>query len=144
MNLSKLRYLKKIAIKELEKSVYRVRVGAVIFNGHRIIGIGHNINRTHPMTRKYFCHGTLHAEIVAALSSTPEDLVGSSIFVYRMTKSGHPAFAMPCPQCAQILRDFRVKMAYWTTDTFPYWDGINIDYLCSKIDKTKAYLINKY
>ena len=60
----------KRAIEEAEKSEYKVKIGAVVFKGSRILGFGYNeirhCSKIFPKYKKF--DNTIHAEQKAILS----------------------------------------------------------------------------
>lgn len=85
----------------------RARIGAAIVKKNTVVAVGTNINKSHPMQKKYnknrgFCvdiGNTLHAEM-AALLRTDDDLSGATLYVYRKDRSGSLANCKPCAGCA--------------------------------------------
>lgn len=125
------------ARQEAMKSTFnRFHVGAVIVYKHKIIGSGHNSDKTHPMQEKYNelyrtfnntngcpIKHSLHAE-VSALTSVPYligkevDFSKAKIYVYRIS-IGNPkgyACAKPCPACMGAIRAIGIRRCYFTGD----------------------------
>ena len=102
-------------------------VGAAIVCGGKVISVGVNMNKTHPMQKKYNkyrnidkpMHHNLHAEMDAILQACNQfdDIKNLKVFVYRETKDGKRAMARPCAACMQALRDYGIYEIYYTTDT---------------------------
>jgi deoxycytidylate deaminase len=136
--------LSKIAEKISKRSDFKYKLGAVLLDKSRIISVGYNKNKSHTVARKYFCHGTIHAEIDAVLKSPRKNLEGTTIFVFRRDRNGAMALAKPCPQCAMVLQEYGVKFAVWSTSTFPFWAESTVNKLVQSIDKQIAYKYNKY
>lgn len=122
---------------EAEKSDYeRFHIGCVITYKNKIIGSGHNSNKSHPKQcmynrryRKFNCtngqyiHHALHAEISAikSISYTTGIQVDWSkvkVFVYRICNGKEFGYgnAKPCPACTQAIRDLGIKSVYFTDD----------------------------
>lgn len=143
-NLShRLKNILEIAKKVSKNSKFRYKVGAVIFNGGKIIAIGNNSTKTNPKLSRIFRHATLHAECDAILHCTnPHKLKGSNIFIVRETKDGNPAMARPCDMCITMMYEHKIKIAYWTIPVFPYWDSENVEDLHSNIDIKQLYTNN--
>jgi tRNA(Arg) A34 adenosine deaminase TadA len=91
----------------------RCKLGAVIVNKNRVIGIGFNRMRTHPLSPHPFKH--LHAEIDATIGIPVEDLLGADIYVYRARLDGSIGLAKPCPTCSGYLSRVGIKHAHFTT-----------------------------
>jgi len=107
-----------------EKSTFRFKLGAVIFKGNRIISTGYNQNKSHPLPRRHFEFGTIHAEIDALLHSV-QSVDGCDIYVFRKNRFGS-AMARPCSMCQEILREYGIKTAYFSIKNPPYIDSIKL------------------
>lgn len=143
MNRQTLERLRKIALKAAEKSEHQMKLGAVIFNKNRLLSIGYNSLKTHPKLSRIFKHATVHAEIDACIHAVNKDLLkGADIFVCRETKNGSPSMAKPCAMCTQILKEYGVKRAFWTTEIFPYWDSANVEDMYNQIDRKECFETN--
>lgn len=107
----------------------RARVGCVVVEGKRIVGMGFSSHRTHPLQKHYnqyrnFTKGksivhSLHAEIMALAP-----IIGSSeinwnkveIYVYRICRSREYGMARPCSACMNCISDCHIRDVYYTTD----------------------------
>lgn len=81
-------------------------MGCVIVRGRKVLGVGHNMLKTHPKSPHKF--KSIHAEFMAALNAG-YDLEGATVYVYRQIKDGTPAMARPCEDCWKFLRECGVK-----------------------------------
>lgn len=111
-------------------------LGCVITCKKRVINIGCNTCKTHPMQkyynnryrdfRKIGCpdNHTLHAEI-ATLTTIPIAIIKQvdwhdvNIYIYRIAP-GLPSkmgMARPCPGCMAAIHKFGIRNIYYTTDT---------------------------
>lgn len=129
------------ACAEAEKSDYdRFHIGCVITYKNKIIGAGHNSNKSHPMQRKYnrryrkfnctkgqYIHDAVHAEIAAinSISYTTGiqvDFSKAKVFVYRICNGKELGYgnARPCAACMNAIRELGIKNVYYTDD-----DGLN-------------------
>ena len=97
------------------------KLGAVIVQGNRIISLGFNKNTTH--TRSPHPWGRLHAEVNAIIKSK-EDLVGSSIYVYRQRKDGSLARAYPCHYCLTMIKEVGISTIFYSD-----YDGYKMEKL---------------
>lgn len=107
-------------MEEANKSSHRFGLGAVLFKGSRIFGIGHNSNRyTSKIAEKYRGHrNSYHAEMSAVMNTPNWDkLKGSSILVIRINKRGHLANSYPCKYCQESLRHLGVKWVYYSNNS---------------------------
>lgn len=122
---------------EAEKSDYdRFHIGCVITYKNKIIGAGHNSNKSHPMQRKYnrryrkfnctrgqYIHDAVHAEIAAIANISyviGKDIDWSKVkvFVYRICNGKPNGYgnAKPCAACTQAIRDLGIRHVYFTDD----------------------------
>jgi deoxycytidylate deaminase len=88
-------------------------MGAVIARGNKLISVGFNRKRTHPMSKTRFAN--THAEL-AAIINARGDLRGAEIYIYRETRNGELAMARPCEHCQQLIRDFGIRTSYYSTE----------------------------
>lgn len=105
----------RLAIKAAEKSPSRFRVGAVIFRGSKILGVGFNdMDKTHPkaMTEER----KRHAEFSAAMNAKRYDLKGARMYVVRLKKDGTMGNAKPCEHCAEQIMLAGIKSVGFSTD----------------------------
>lgn len=108
----------------------RAKIGCVAVHKNKIISIGINSHKTHPVQKKYnklrdiHCNGgcnaflhSLHAEIDCLLSVDENsiDMSKVEIYLYRITKTGRMATSKPCPACKQFLKDKGIKKIHYTT-----------------------------
>ena len=114
----------KLAYRIALQSQSKFRMGAILTKGSNVINVGvNNMYKTHPITSRY-THRPLgtHAEVSVCKRVTPEDIIGSTIYICRVLKNGKIAMAAPCECCMQILTLFSVRGVYFSTDqeTFSY------------------------
>lgn len=120
----------------LKSTFNRFHVGAVIVYKHKIIGSGHNSDKTHPMQEKYnelyrtfnnakgcAIKHSLHAEISALTSISylvgkEVDFSKAKIYIYRISIGKPKGYgcAKPCPACLNAIRDIGIKHCYFTDD----------------------------
>lgn len=98
------------------QSEFRVKMGAVIMRGKRVISTGKNITKTHPK----FGY-SVHAETNCLMRTGRYDIIGCSIYVYREDRNGNPAIARPCDDCMKVLKSFGIKNVYYTIEDYPYF-----------------------
>lgn len=108
--------------------------GCVIVYKKRIIGIGANSDKTHPMQAQYnkFRHfnktkngikHSVHAEIAAINSISyvmgrDIDWTKVKLYIYRICP-GHESgqgLSKSCPACQAAIQDLGIKHVYYTTD----------------------------
>ena len=95
-------------------------IAATLDKRGRIIAIGENYRKTHPLMDHYsnLLHiphkQYLHAEVSALISSN--NIQPHSIVVVRVDKKGGVCLAKPCPICERAIADFKVAKTYYSTD----------------------------
>ena len=87
-------------------SIYRFRLGAVVYDKSNILGMGWNdAIKTHPKSPTPY--KTRCAEFNAILDSVDgwgyRMLRGASIYVHRLRKDGSPGLAKPCRYCEVLI-----------------------------------------
>lgn len=116
MNLTKLTRYFDLAKRLSERSNHHQhRLGCVIVSGKGVVGMGWNLQKTHPLSPHPYHH--IHAEFMAVLSAglDREVLNGATCYVYRETKNGTPALAKPCPTCMSMLKSYGIRVVTYTT-----------------------------
>jgi len=109
---------------ESRKSAMRIHVGAAISLGGKLIAVGYNQNKSHPMVDT-FC---LHAEAAAIISRRyhSDSLVNSTMWVFRERADGTPALAKPCKSCMKLIIAAGIKKVYYTVSTPPYYELLHL------------------
>jgi deoxycytidylate deaminase len=106
--------LEKIA--DAVEPVGRQRLAACIVRGKRIVSIGVNKKKTHPIQMKFASHPEalyLHAEIDAIVNAR-EDVRGADMYVLRKMNNGQCGMAKPCEGCQRAIKFFGIRRVYWT------------------------------
>lgn len=107
------------------------RIGAVLVRKNRIIGVGFNHLKSHPMQKEFgkndeaiYFHAEVHA-IKNALSSVDvDDLARSTLYIARAKKgdaSGqhkhwHYGKSHPCVGCASCINQFGISRVVYTDE----------------------------
>lgn len=110
------------ALKQAAKSEYKYKVGAVIVKGGRLLSVGHNVvGKTHPKHTGIYKE-SVHAEEAAILNRLKTknglaSLQNAVLYVSRITSSGIPGMAKPCPNCERLIRAVGIKKVIFTTNT---------------------------
>lgn len=95
----------------------RHKVGAIITKGSRILSVGINKVKTHPLqhnthTKK---HGkSIHAELSAILGLSTNQRRGSTIYVARLLADESYGLAKPCSYCMALIEEVEIKKVVWT------------------------------
>lgn len=89
---------------------------ALVINKNRVLSVGYNSNKTHPIMDTTMRQ--LHAECSAVLRCPDADLKGCDVIVARARSEGRAGLARPCRACQSILKRRGVKRVFYTTN----WD----------------------
>lgn len=107
----------------------KTHVGCVAVYQGRIIGIGHNTNKTHPKQDYYNCFRQnnneryfvpkLHAEIdcLNSIRNLDINFPKVKLYIYRTRHDQPYGMARPCKSCMAAIRDLGIKHIYYTTDS---------------------------
>ena len=110
-----------------------IRFAAAIVYRNKIISVGINHRKSHPLQKKYaknseaiFLHAEVHA-IKNALREIPvEDLGKCDLYITRVKKPQSFAdkfvwgLSKPCPGCARAIAEFRIRKTIYTCDNGNY------------------------
>jgi tRNA(Arg) A34 adenosine deaminase TadA len=102
-----------LAIRQAQRSRCRIRVGAILVSGSRVLAAASNIHRNSPVID--FQHATFHAE--EAVLRKVNQPAGAVVYVARINALGEPRLARPCPRCQAALAAAGVRFAYYTSET---------------------------
>lgn len=107
----------------------RTRVGCVVIYKGKILSVGYNTTKTHPVQKSYNKYrnfdpedakkpNSLHAEIHAliGLQDNDIDFKKVNIFVYRIKKDGSKGLARPCPACEAMIKNMGIENVYYSTE----------------------------
>lgn len=118
-----------VAIEEATKSSYKIKLGAVIFSGKKVIstgynGVGRSARNLHPRFQNW--HGSIHAEVDAILKAKT-DLKRTKLLVVRYSPvSKNLLLAKPCFYCESYMRYVGIRKVYFSIPTYPYIEEFNI------------------
>lgn len=136
--------MKDTRIFELAKSVaemshfWRQKVGCVVVYKKKIVSVGINSSKTHPLQKEYNAFRypddntphRMHAEIHALMQLRNADIEWSKVklYVYRIKKNttNGCGFARPCPACMAYIKDLGIKNIYYTTSESPVHETLDI------------------
>jgi len=119
MNNVILQKLKEVA--EDSEPVSKVRLAAAILYKNKIVSIGRNQYKTHPIMLR-FCKNPeaiyLHAEVDAINRAkkilTVSELSKATLVVIRIKKDGSYAMAKPCEGCQDCINHHNIKKVFYT------------------------------
>ncbi|MHA2280045.1 MAG: deaminase [Promethearchaeota archaeon] len=99
------------AIRQSKKTKYVFRLGAVVFNRHRILGAGYN---------RVFSKGGKDnqgdcAEVLAIKKAPSKYLDGATILVCRVNNSGSFGMSKPCGRCMKLIAKSGIKKVIFST-----------------------------
>lgn len=102
------------AVRQSAKTQYVFRLGAVIFNRHRIISGGYN---------RVYHNGANCAETLAIKKAPSKLLKGTTILVCRVNNSGTFGMAKPCARCMKLIIKSGIKKVIYSTPNG--WETLN-------------------
>lgn len=119
MKKSILRKLKKKL--EEHEPVFRVRIVAAIVKKGKIVAIGKNQTKTHPVAALYGKHEKaiyLHAEVDAINKAKKHlgSLSGTELYVMRMKQDGTIGLSLPCEGCSRCIVDNSIPKVNYSKD----------------------------
>ena len=121
MNIYKFMMLAKE--ESLKSDYHKAQIGAVVVKGNK----AYNEIRHCKVGKRYSpWDNSVHAERNACRKVDKEKLKGTSIFVYRETKDGMPALALPCDDCMNMIIAMGIKRVYFSTNQFPYYGEVRL------------------
>ena len=126
LNKSDYRYFTKAKMVACVSDYGKTHVGCVAVYQRRVIGLGCNCNKTHPIQKFYnryriqedFMLPKLHAEIncLNQLKNQNINFSKLKLYIYRTRKDQKHGMARPCPSCMAAIRDLGIKNIYYSTD----------------------------
>lgn len=104
----------------------KVHVGCVAVYQGRIIGIGCNCNKTHPIQKYYNRYRIksdsmlpkLHAEIncINQIKHLDINFAKVKLYIYRTRVNQPFSMSRPCPACMAAIKDIGIKEIYYTSN----------------------------
>lgn len=93
--------------------LYKLRVGAALLRGNRLINIGWNTKKTHPS-----CNTDLsqHAEFNVFRGLRRELIIGCDLYVARISRTSTVKLAKPCEDCQEFLNSLPLNKIFFTND----------------------------
>src|SRR5574343_2093612 len=108
--------LLKAAINEANRSLFKQKVGAVIFDKNKIVSVGHNTGQrsVKSLLKKFQRYpNSVHAE-VAAILNAKRSVKGLDILVVRISTNNKLMLSMPCPQCLMYLKFVQLRRCWYS------------------------------
>lgn len=112
---------------------HKTHIGCVAVYQGRIIGVGFNMNKTHPLQKYYNIYRDkhidmpkLHAEISCISFIRHLDINFSKVklYIYRTRCDQEYGMSRPCPSCMAVIKDLGIRHVYYTTN-----DGFAYEYI---------------
>lgn len=114
----------------------KTHVGCIAVYRRKIIGVGFNTDKTHPVQKYYnrFRDSSetfspkLHTEIncMNKIKNFNINFNKVKLYIYRIRKDVSFGMARPCPSCMSAIKDLGIKDIYYTTNDL---------YMHERIDK---------
>lgn len=112
-------------LNELSKIAYanqgfgHAKLAAAIMRRHKLISIGINSGKTHPLQKKFSKNNRcihLHAEIDAIRNALRmgHNIEGTTMLIARTKKNGQIGLAKPCQACQRAIIHFGIRDVIWT------------------------------
>lgn len=93
---------------------------AFLIKKSKIVHIGINLAKSHPLTKNHkyqeHQHTGVHAELNACIKSGKENLNKYKLVVIRINRSNQMTNSKPCLGCQGILKQFNVGEVWYSTD----------------------------
>ncbi len=99
------------------QSECRMKHGAVIVRGGRVLSTGVNKERNHPMivsSEHIKTHCSVHAEVDAIKRAG--DVRGATIYVARVNRRGQERNSRPCWRCYEEIKQSGIKKIIYTSE----------------------------
>ena len=88
---------------------------AAIFHKNKILSIGQNSFKTHPLAKKFgHRNSSIHAELSSIVRFGVEDCEGLSMAVLRIGRNGKLNLSRPCRCCQNLIQQVDIKNVYYT------------------------------
>jgi deoxycytidylate deaminase len=98
-------------------STMRQRHGAVVAVGKRVLAVGVNTSRSHPLACTHpQTESAFHAEVAVLRQLRNVDLSRATVFVGRLMRDGSPGLSKPCNYCQGAIDQAGVRHVVWTTN----------------------------
>ncbi len=97
----------------------RCRHFAFILDKNRIVSIGKNSKKGHPINQKFgYPSGCgLHAEASAVIKSGKIDHSRHTMVTFRIDRNNNIAMGKPCSHCQKLLNDVEFKNVFYSNES---------------------------
>jgi deoxycytidylate deaminase len=109
-----------LTIAEDLSEFHKHKHAAALYIGNRLISIGVNQFKTHPLQKKFGINDDaiyLHAEVDAIRNALKRvsllDLQDATLYVAK-SKAGTPKMSKPCAGCQRAIIHFGIQNVFWT------------------------------
>lgn len=102
------------------------KIGCVVVYKGKIISVGYNCNKSHPLQKKYGIYRgevspmpiSLHAEISALLKIKDMDIDWKKVevYIFKAHRDGSLAPSRPCNACMTMIKDMGIKNIFYTSN----------------------------
>lgn len=93
---------------------------AFLVKKNKIVQIGINLAKSHPITKNYkyqdHQHTGVHAELNVCIKSGKEDLSKYKLVVIRINRHNQTTNSKPCIGCQGVIKQFGVGQVWYSTD----------------------------
>jgi len=107
------------ATKAANNSTFKYKLGAVIVKSGRILSCANNKVGEHSQHVHFPFPGSIHAEQSAIIKLLQRrelnSLIGSTMYVSRITNKGETAMAKPCQHCLEAIKAVGIKRVIYTS-----------------------------
>lgn len=116
----------------------RQKMGCVVVYKNKIIGMGFNSTKSHPLQKEYnryrfkgdYSPHCMHAEMHALMPIRHLDIDWSKVkvYTYRICREdgSRGALARPCISCQTFMKELGIRHIYYTTSTTPVHEILDI------------------
>ena len=92
------------------------RLGSVLVYKNRVVSVGVNSYKTHPVLATRTQWPFLHAEQHAIIRQGIENCEGLILYVARVLKNNDLALAQPCSVCSSLIEEVGIKQVVYSID----------------------------